>query len=70
MNKPTKFEVWLFKWLFLPSIILYIGYGIYTDYKSRGSCEVSCLKQGHEMYKFVPKNIRSGKTQSSCHCGK
>lgn len=66
-KEPVSFEIKIFKWIFLPLIVLSL-FSIFFDVsKGRSKCENICLEKEFSDFRYTPSG-RYGIFGNTCHC--
>jgi hypothetical protein len=55
-RKPVAFELWIFKWVFLPIVVSAIVFALVSNHRNVRECQASCAAAGFESYIYAPRN--------------
>jgi hypothetical protein len=64
-EKPVAFELWIFKWVFLPIVLSALVFAVVTNARNARKCEAACVAAGFESYIYAPRY-----RPNACECVK
>jgi hypothetical protein len=66
-REPTSFELFLFKWIFMPFLVFSVIVIFISSSVGRNKCESACITEGYADYMYAPSR-NYGLVPESCVC--
>ncbi|HWV15679.1 MAG TPA: hypothetical protein VN030_09605 [Cellvibrio sp.] len=66
-REPTAYEIWIFKWIAMPIMIVCILIGLFAWFKNHSRCESICEEKGFAGYRYKPSG-KYGSSEKTCTC--
>jgi hypothetical protein len=62
-KEPVAFELWIFKWVFLPVVVLALLFVLIANDLNVRRCKAHCAAQGSDSYIYALRNV-----PNRCEC--
>ena len=62
-KEPVAFELWIFKWVFLPIVVSVLVFALVNNHRNVRACRATCAAAGFESYIYASRN-----RPNSCEC--